>query len=257
MRERTRTASSAEPSSHLVARIFRMPGRGSAVDFPGQVARPAQFGAQLIDCEAHHPNRFMEAMAGLVANALKRRLFPRQLLLQKILSPAQLLLENPRSSLPRQSKPGEKRRPVALRSPLLALQSIRQRSAPARGCREDAPLWSRHRRIVVSRTNQADLRQLFERVVHLGTGNSCPIPYLPPLQFQVGLVAVHRTLRQKAEQHQVGCGQGPLLNGAHRAPSAGDSNTTTGIAQEAGVGSWPGPPPPETRRGSKYPASDQ
>src|SRR6266702_984605 len=51
--------------------------------------------------------------------------------------------------------------------------------------------------------NQSRPRQFFQRVVDLGPRNSGPVPNLPPLQLEIGLITMHWPLRQQTEQHQI------------------------------------------------------
>src|SRR6266700_2321764 len=51
--------------------------------------------------------------------------------------------------------------------------------------------------------NQSRPRQFFQRVVNLRPGYPRPIPNLPPLQLEIGLITMHWPLREQAQEHQV------------------------------------------------------
>src|SRR6266581_1222368 len=117
--------------------------------------------------------------------------------------------------------------------------------------------------------NQSRPRQFFQRVVDLGPRNSGPVPNLPPLQLEIGLITMHWPLRQQTEQHQIrrrqrkSPGRAPdsspspsasqrsprlcVILSLHLFPSCALCSTTTiGIAPPAAAGCAPAPPPRET-----------
>src|SRR6266700_6428025 len=117
--------------------------------------------------------------------------------------------------------------------------------------------------------NQSRPRQFFQRVVNLRPGYPRPIPNLPPLQLEIGLITMHWPLREQAQEHQVrrrqrkSQGRAPdsslslcasqrspclcVILSLHLFPSCALCSTTTlGIAPPAAAGCAPAPPPRET-----------
>jgi hypothetical protein len=122
---------------------------------------------------------------------------------QKFSPPFNLLLEYARPRLPRKRDPCQKRRPVPLRRPFLPFQRFRQSCPPfRRRCKRAAHRPCR-RLIRYRIPNHPRPRQFLQRVINLRPRNPRPIPYLPPLQFQICLISMHRPLRQQAQQHQI------------------------------------------------------
>ena len=194
-------------------------------------------------------------MPNLGAHRPQRSLFALQLLRQKFLPLAQLPIKYSRASLPRQGDPCEKRRPLSLIRPFLALQRICQRRTARGRCAKHTALRSGHRLIAVSTSDQPKPCQFLQRVIHLRTRDTRPVAYLPPLQFQVRLIPMHRAFRQQAEQHQVRCRKLALPSPGHPAPFASGSNTTIRTSSPEGADCAPAPRPHEKHPGNTDPAS--
>jgi len=145
----------------------------------------------------------MIRMPHLFQNRRQNFLLPQNLFLQKFPPPLQLFLKHPRPRLPRKRNPRQKRRPLPLRSPFLALQCLCKRSLALRGSFERAPFRPRCRLIRFQSPDQSCSRQFLQRVINLRPRNPRPIPNLPPLQFQIRLIPVHRPFRQQTQQHQI------------------------------------------------------
>ena len=145
----------------------------------------------------------MIRMPHFLQNRSQRFLFAGNFRLQKFLPAPDLLLKDARPRLPRKCDPRQKRRPLPLRRPFLALQSIRQRGSPLRRRCKTAALRPRSGLFGFERANHPSTRQFFQRIVNLRTRNPRPIPNLAPLQFRIRLIPVHRPLRQQAEQNQI------------------------------------------------------
>src|SRR5208283_1660728 len=150
---------------------------------------------------------------------------------------------------PGESDPGEKRWSLTVRRPLLTLQRIAQGRAPFGGRMEDAAFRTPRRQLNFGCANQPELRQLLERVIHLWPRNARPLAYLTTFQLCIGLVAVHRPLREQAEEHKVGSRQIALSSGRHHLPCACGSSATIGAAQSADSGSSLALQLPEIRPG--------
>src|SRR5882724_1058342 len=142
-------------------------------------------------------------MPHLFQNGRQNFLLSRNFLLQKLPSPLQLFLKHPRPCLPRKRNPRQKRRPLPLASPLVALESNRQRSLPLRCRFESASLRPSRRFTRLQSPDQSRTCQFFQRVINLRPRNPRPVPDLPPLQLQIRLIPVHRPLRQQTQQHQI------------------------------------------------------
>ena len=142
-------------------------------------------------------------MAHLGIDRMQSGPFSLQFLEQELPPFLQLFPENAGPRLPGQRQPGEKSGTVALRRPRLSFERIGQRFPPLVRCFERVAFRARRRLIGLQPPQQSRARQLLERVVHLRLGNGCPIANLPPFEFRVRLIPVHRPLRQQAQQHQV------------------------------------------------------
>src|SRR5580704_2491705 len=87
--------------------------------------------------------------------------------------------------------------------PAFVLQSICERRAAFFRRLISAAFRSPRRLSRFCCSNQASVREFFQRLVNLRPRQVRPIPNLPPLQLQVRLVPVHRPLCQQAQQHQI------------------------------------------------------
>jgi hypothetical protein len=186
-------------------RVFR---RGPAPSFALDPNEPAELAAHLLDGQPEHPDRFVKLVADLAAHGRERGLFARQLLLEERATPLQLPLEDAGPREPRQRHPCEKRRPLALPRPVAALERVRERRGAGRRRRVDAPFGPCRRRIGLGLTNEAEARELLQRVVDLRPRHRGPVLHLPPFELRPHLVAVHRALGEQAEHDEVGRRQG-------------------------------------------------
>src|SRR5258708_9326373 len=182
-------------------------------------------------------------MAYFAQYSLKRVFFAYEFRFQKRPPAVDLIWQDSRSCLPREGQPRKKGRTFTLCSPLFALQSIGQRGAAACGDGKDTAVRAGRRLFASAGTNQAELLELLDRVIHLGTRDAGPVAHLAALQFQIGLIAVHGLFRQQAQQDKVRSGQRRiLLTRSHVAPSVSGSNTTTHIVPRASAGQAPALP---------------
>src|SRR5579864_7266929 len=101
-----------------------MSRRSAARELPLQLLQPAKLPLKLIQDEAEHPDRFMVGVAYFFFDALQDGGLPRQFPFQECPAAANLFANCSWASLPGKRHPGEERRPVALRSPILALESF-------------------------------------------------------------------------------------------------------------------------------------
>ena len=171
--------------------------------FPRDSFQPSQLRLKLLDHQAHHPHSLMVRMSHFFQDRAQNFLFSYHFLLEKSLSPPNLLLKHSRPRLPGERNPSQKRRPVPLRRPIFAFESIAQCRAPPGRCLKAAPLRPRSRLVHVQRTYHPCARQFFQRVVNLWPRNPRPILDLPPHQFRIRLIPMHRPLRQQTQKHQV------------------------------------------------------
>ena len=164
---------------------------------------PSQFRLKLLNHQTHHPHGLMVGMPDFLQNRAQRFLLSRHFLLQKFLPPPDLPLKYSWPCLPGEGHPSQKWRPVPLRRPFFAFQSIGQRRAPLRRGFKATPLRPCRLLAGLQRTNHSCPSQLFQRVVNLRPRNPRPIPYFAPLQFRIRLIPVHRPFRQQTKQHQI------------------------------------------------------
>ena len=90
--------------------------------------------------------------------------------------------------------------------PVRALQSVGERGATARRGFEDAALRATRALLRFGRSDDAEAREFVERIVNLRPRNSRPVANLPEFKQRVGLLAVHGSFGEKAEQDQIGSG---------------------------------------------------
>ena len=170
---------------------------------PRHPLHPSQLYLKLLNHQFEHPHRLMILMPHLTQNRSQRLPLSNNLALEKRRPPLQLQAHACRPRLPGQRQPGQERRPLPLRSPLLPLQSIRQSRPPLRRSLETTSFRSLCRRLRLQRPDQPRPRQFLQRIINLRPRNPRPIPYLSPLQFRVGLIPMHRPLRQQTQKHQI------------------------------------------------------
>lgn len=168
--------------------------------FFGNLFYPAQFGADLIEAQAQHPHSFVKSMPDLFSNCGQDFGFSCAFLLQKFSPPRELLSENARPALPGETEPGEKRGTVALLGPIFALERVGESRAAAGGGLEDSPFGTSRLVSSLDRANQARVRQLVERIIHLRTRDPGPVANLAVFEERVHVVAVHGTLSEQAQQ---------------------------------------------------------
>src|SRR5258708_2849603 len=216
------------------------------IEFTGEFAKPAKLHLELLNGQADHPDRLMEAMSHFFSNRAQRGLLQSQFLLKERLPASNLPRKHRRPRLPGERDPGEKRRPLALRSPFLALQCIGERRAPLGCSRKGASFGADYRLLALGRSDQSEPRQFLERIVHLRPRNAGPMANLAAFQLLIRFVAVHGSLGQETQQDQIRRGQFTRLGDGHHAPFGAGSSTTTGIVRRVDPDRPPAPPPPRT-----------
>src|SRR2546422_7470386 len=231
----------------------RLPQR----EFSLQLLHAAKLQLKLIQDEADHPDRVMIGVAYFLFDALQDGGLARQFHFQEGPAAVNLLANCSWASLPGKRHPGEERRTVALRSPLLALESFGQRRPPAGRRGKHGSLGTRGRIVRFRGADEAAANQFLKRVIDLWAGDSRPVAHFAAFQFEIGLVAVHRALGEQAQQNQVRRGERVPrgVTSAHlslsRWPSAAGSNTTIVIARQEAADAAPGPQRLRKRRGSR------
>src|SRR3989454_8821260 len=156
-------------------------------EFSLQLLQPAKLQLKLSHDKADHPDRFMVGVAYFLFDALQDGGLARQFLFQECPAAVNLLAKCSRASLPGKRHPGEERRSVALRSPLLALESFCQRR-PAAGRRgKYGSLGTRSRIVRFRGADEAAANQFFKRVIDLWAGGSRPVAHFAAVQFEIGV----------------------------------------------------------------------
>jgi len=130
-------------------------------------------------------------------------LFPLQFLVQEFPPSLNLFLKHAQPCLPGEGQPGLESGTFALRRPFFAFQGVGQGLLPLCSRFKHAAIRSCGWLCVFRCPEEPGAPQLFQRVVNLRPRYSRPIPYLAPLELRVCLIAVHRTLRQQAQQNQI------------------------------------------------------
>src|SRR5713101_7429026 len=168
-------------------------------EFSLQLRQPAKLQLKLVQDEADHPDRFMVGVAYFPFDALQDGGLALEFFFQECPAAANLLANCSWASLPGKRHPREERRPVALGSPILALESFGQ-SRPAADRRgKHGSLGTRSRIVRFRSANEAAANQFIERVIDLWAGDSRPVAHFAAFQFEIGLIAVHRALGEQAQ----------------------------------------------------------
>src|SRR5580698_9185802 len=185
------------------SRVFRPFRRPTLLKLPFHPVEPPQFYFELLDHQAHHPNRFVIRMPYLLQNRPQHFLLLRNFFFQKLPAPRNLPFHHARPRSPGKRHPSQKGWPIPLRRPILSFESIRQRRFTLLRCLKTATFRPRSGLPRFQRTNHPRPRQFLQRVIDLRSGNPRPIFYLAPHQFCIGLIPMHRSFRQQAQKHQV------------------------------------------------------
>src|ERR1700682_1165061 len=196
-----------------------MPCRSTMPQLPRNFPQPPPLHLELLDHQTHHPHRFMTRMSDFLQNRPQCFFLALQFLPQEFLPPPQLLPKNPRPRQPGQRHPSQKRRPLPLRSPLLAFQRIRGSRTPLRRSRKHAAFRALGRLPALHRPHKSRLRQFSQRIINLRPRNPRPVPHAPPLELQIRLIPMHRPLRQQTKQNQTRRSQHQPLPIPHKPPS--------------------------------------
>src|SRR6266849_8573651 len=151
--------------------------RSAAREFPLQLLQPAKLQLKLIQDEADHPDRFMVGVAYFLLDALQDGGLALEFFFQECPAAANLPANCSWASLPGKRHPREERRPVALGSPILALESFGQRRPAADRRGKHGSLGTRSRIVRFRGANEAAAHQFFERVIDLWEGDSRPVAH--------------------------------------------------------------------------------
>ena len=172
-----------------------------ALDF----AEPFQLGFELVEHESDHPRGFVVGMTDFGEDGVECFFFAGDFLLQEFLSASDLLSENTGAGLPGKSYPSEEWRPIALCCPVFAFECVAESVSAFGGGLENAAVGAGSGIFGFAGANQSDGRQLFERVVNLRARDCRPFANVPPLQFEIDLIAVHRALGDQTEDYEIRC----------------------------------------------------